>query len=76
MQPIYPISKEELSMNLDCNWQAIELRHDRNASLTETDVRSQDRQQGNATDHLYRHKANNALLHIYSLIVLNLTNSS
>ena len=36
MQPIYPISKEEVTMNLDCNLQAIDLRHDRSTGLNET----------------------------------------
>ena len=36
IQPIYPISKQEVSMNLDCNFQAIDSRHGRCAGLTET----------------------------------------
>ena len=41
-----------------------------------TDVRSQDWQQGNATDHWCLHKTSNALPHIYSLIDLNQTDLS
>ena len=53
MQPIYPISKQEVSLNLDCNFQAIDSQHCRCAGLADgnTDVRSQDWQQGNAADH-------------------------
>ena len=36
MQPIYLISRQEVSMNLDCSLQAIEVRHGRSAGLTET----------------------------------------
>ena len=36
MHPIYPISKQAVSMNLDCNFQAIDSRHGRCAGLTET----------------------------------------
>ena len=36
MQPIYPISKQEVSMNLDCNFQPIDSWHWRSAGLTET----------------------------------------
>ena len=35
MQPFYPISKQEVSMNLDCNFQAIDSRHGQCAGLTE-----------------------------------------
>ena len=35
MQPIYPISKQEVSMNLDCNFQANDSRHGRCAGVTE-----------------------------------------
>ena len=34
MQPIYPIYKQEVSMNLDCNFQAIDSRHGRCAGPT------------------------------------------
>ena len=33
MQPIYQISKHEVSMNLDCSLQAIDLKHGRSAVL-------------------------------------------
>ena len=36
LQPIYQISKQEVSMNLDCSLQAIDLRHGRSVGLTET----------------------------------------
>ena len=35
MQPIYPISKQEVSMNLDCNFPANDSRHGRCAGPTE-----------------------------------------
>ena len=35
MQPFYPIFKQEVSMNLDCNFQANDSRHGRSAGLTE-----------------------------------------
>ena len=38
MQPIYPISKQEVSMNLDCNFQAIDSQDGRCAGLTETQM--------------------------------------
>ena len=78
MQPIYPISKQEVSMNRDCNFQAIDSRHCRCAGLTETPMcesRTGSREM-RLTDHWCLHKTNNALLHIYSLIDHNQTNSS
>ena len=33
MQPVYKTSKQEVSMNLDCSLQAIDLRHGRNRNL-------------------------------------------
>ena len=36
MQPTDPISKQEVSMNLDCKFQAIDSWHWRSAGLTET----------------------------------------
>ena len=45
MQHIYPISKQEVSMNLDCNFQVIY-----SVDAPATDVQSPDWQQGNATD--------------------------
>ena len=35
MQPIYPISKQEVSMNLDCNFEAIDSWRGRSAGLTQ-----------------------------------------
>ena len=36
LQPIYQISKQEVSMNLDCSLQAIDLSHGRNRNLCVT----------------------------------------
>ena len=39
MQPIYPISKQEVSMNFDCNFQANDLLHiDSLTDLNQTDT--------------------------------------
>ena len=77
MQPIYPISKQK------CHWISIAFFKpltrgimSMRRSYGNTDVRSQDWQQGNATDRWCLHKTNNGLSHIYSLIDLNQTDPS
>ena len=56
MQHIYPISKQEVPLTRGIV--------DAPVFYGNTDVRSQDWQQRNATDHWCLHKTNNALLHI------------
>ena len=70
MQPIY----SKVSLNLDCNFQAIDSQHGRHPVLTETlmcEARTGSREMRLIVD-----KQNNALPHIYTLIDLNQTDPS
>ena len=75
MQPIYPISKQEVSMNLDCNFQANDSRHGRCAGLTEAPKPRLAAGKKRLIIDVCT-KQNNALLHIYSLIDLNQPDTS
>ena len=51
IQPIYPISKQEVSMNFDCNFQAIDSRHGCEPVLRKQRYAKSGLATGNATDH-------------------------